>query len=61
MKGFISQNSVHYPTVLVETPEGGLHELLNKSDLAACKGDPQNLLNQLREKGLLSQTQNSVL
>ena len=47
--------------MIAEKPEGGLAEVLNNSELAACKGDANNILLRLREKGIMMQKQSSSL
>jgi hypothetical protein len=55
MKEFIKSNGIRYPTIVSGKAGGELVEVMNNSDLAACKGDAQTVLARLHEKGVVQQ------
>jgi len=52
---FIKSNNIRYPTILLEKAEGDFVEVMDSSELATCKGNAQNVLARLREKGIMHQ------
>ncbi|KAF2035471.1 hypothetical protein EK21DRAFT_106997 [Setomelanomma holmii] len=57
IKDFLRAANVRYPTILADKEEGGFTEVMVSSELAACKGNAQHLLNKLRDKGILQPKQ----
>ncbi|KAL1796005.1 hypothetical protein ACET3X_006229 [Alternaria dauci] len=59
VKDFVKSNTVRYPTIISKGAGGSLTEVMNSSELAACKGDAQNFISRLREEGVIQQTKPS--
>ena len=55
VKKFIESNNIRYPTIVSSGSDGGLSEIMNNSELAACKGNAQSVISRLREKGIMQQ------
>jgi hypothetical protein len=55
VKKFVESNAIRYPTIVSSRADGGLTEVMTNSELAACKGDAQNVISRLREKGIMQQ------
>lgn len=60
MKGFVASANLRYPAVVADKAEGGFVEVMSSSELAACKGDAQKMVEGLREKGYMQQKQASL-
>jgi len=57
---FVKSNNIRYPTIVLEKAEGDFTEVMNSSELAACKGNAQDVLARLREKGIMQQQKQQV-
>jgi hypothetical protein len=57
MKTFVVEKNVRYPAVVASKPEGGLEMAMDSSELAACKGDAQKMVEGLQQKGFMQQKQ----
>ncbi|KAH6867967.1 hypothetical protein BKA58DRAFT_421353 [Alternaria rosae] len=55
VKKFVESNSIRYPTIVSSGSDGGLSEIMNNLELAACKGNAQSVISRLREKGIMQQ------
>ncbi|KAI4706808.1 hypothetical protein J4E89_008504 [Alternaria sp. Ai002NY15] len=55
VKNFIESNNIRYPTIVSSGGNGSLSEVMSNSELAACKGNAQNVISKLREKGMMQQ------
>ncbi|KAF2678474.1 hypothetical protein K458DRAFT_491279 [Lentithecium fluviatile CBS 122367] len=60
MKEFVTSKQVRYPAVVAGKDGGGFEVVMDSSELAACKGDAQKMIEGLREKGIMQQKQASL-
>jgi hypothetical protein len=59
MRTCFAEKNVRYPAV-VARKGGGLEVVMDSSELTACKGDAQKMLEGLRQKGFMQQKQASL-
>lgn len=60
MKNFVATKGLRYPTLVIDNGGGEFMEVMNSSELTACKGDPKKMIERLSEKGYMTTAQASL-